>query len=646
MVFTLTVDQDIFTTGTGNDLFLAPIGGIFGFQPTLTPFDTLIDSGKNNALQAFFAGSLLGGPTIVGGLTIQGIQTWQFENAGTTAVLINGGVNVGGPGPSNGGAGNAGTNPGVTTITIINSSAGVAVGGNGFGAPGAGTGLANLVQTVNVANITGGFTKVVVGAGQFTGTDPIALNIANLPAGYSINIGPDSGTTGYQTWNIMANDNGAGATVDTISLGAFTATNAKTINLSDGTGFTGGLTLNANTHSGSGSGNWAKVVTINGASLAGVLTVTGAENGNTGFLAANTTALKSITGGTGGAFFDLSSLTAAAAHALTTVNGGSGLGEVVFNNTVLTTNATIALSNIDVLDDAADTQGGTINMANFPLVTGVTPVLGGLSMAELQFVAADGDNDPSLTSNLLISNGLTNFFVQLNEMAYNGHNVTITAGLANINGGNDTLAVGLSDNGSPASFTVNNYTTVDLLLPTNGGTVFGSGLVPFIDNPVIGTVGAAFNIYDAGGGTPDDPWLGKLLDSSLTNANVGISTVTITAPTPLTINDFGAGRLLLGATNVSTINATSTSHLVMDVAATGGGAATLPFFENPVTAYGITVNGSANGNSLIQGVSGTIALDTAGNALLGAINAELSLQAEFSDRKHLICQNCDGKTLC
>ena len=213
--FTLTVDQDIFTTGTGNDLFLAPIGGIFGFQPTLTPFDTLIDSGKNNALQAFFAGSLLGGPTIVGGLTIQGIQTWQFENAGTTAVLINGGVNVGGPGPSNGGAGNAGTNPGVTTITIINSSAGVAVGGNGFGAPGAGTGLANLVQTVNVANITGGFTKVVVGAGQFTGTDTIALNIANLPAGYSINIGPDSGTTGYQTWNIMVNDNGAGATVDT-----------------------------------------------------------------------------------------------------------------------------------------------------------------------------------------------------------------------------------------------------------------------------------------------------------------------------------------------------------------------------------------------------------------------------------------------
>ena len=111
-----------------------------------------------------------------------------------------------------------------------------------------------------------------------------------------------------------------------------------------------------------------------------------------GLLASDTAALTSIVGGAGNSFYDLSSLTPAAAHAGTWDGGHSTAGnsEIAFNNLVITTAGTITLTNIQILDDVSsigaitvpvlnpdgslgtailenggEAQGGIINMNNF-----------------------------------------------------------------------------------------------------------------------------------------------------------------------------------------------------------------------------------------------------------------------------------------
>jgi hypothetical protein len=83
--FTLTVAQDSFTSGTGNDLYSAPLAGIFGNQPTLTVGDKLVATGLNNELDASFNGS-----STVTGLTIQGIQTLAISQFGGGSVSLQG----------------------------------------------------------------------------------------------------------------------------------------------------------------------------------------------------------------------------------------------------------------------------------------------------------------------------------------------------------------------------------------------------------------------------------------------------------------------------------------------------------------------------------------------------------------------------
>jgi hypothetical protein len=203
--------------------------------------------------------------------------------------------------------------------------------------------------------------------------------------------------------------------------------------------------------------------------------------------------------------------------------------------------------------------------------------------------------------------------------------VTIGAGAGNINGGNDTLKVGLSDVGSPGTFKVQNYTTVDLFIPTNGkntgvdGAWFegaNAGQVTFIDQPFPGVANAVVNIADTGGGVADDFFFGKVLNAALSNADIGVATVSIAGATgPTTINDTGHGRLLIGATDVTNLNAQSTSHLVMDLPATGGGVGSTPFPENSFLNHGITVHGSTGGSDLLQGSSGPLSLPH--NTVLG-----------------------------
>ena len=206
-----------------------------------------------------------------------------------------------------------------------------------------------------------------------------------------------------------------------------------------------------------------------------------------------------------------------------------------------------------------------------------------------------------------------------------------------------------------SAVTIDNYTTADIYLPyesvsgTQNWVVLGSqdpttangnvgGFVdqPVVTVPLIDGTSASVNFYDNtvdNGGSP--PGGADNLVLGVTNfttdlapvsaeayydptGSIGYTTVVMDATSPTAINDYGHGSLEIGATNATTLNAQSTSHLIMDlpgvpqyVGTNGLGAAT-----------GIIVEGSLTGQNLIQGSSGVVVFDTNGhfapaNALTG-----------------------------
>jgi hypothetical protein len=638
--FTLTVGTDSAITGqpfdgTGavvpasNVLINGPLAVLgSGVVPTLTAGDTIELAGSNNSLNAFFNAA-----TTVVALTVEGVQTFSFtQTVGGTVTLLG----VGGPngffGPSTVGGAN-----GLQTINVQNGVAGTlqigTTGGGGIKSLLTGTAAAPAINVED--NASGTSVVVFESASLFAGTPTlfVATNNAATPGGGTLfNVGGDNGTAGYTHWVVQDQD----STTDVIFLGQQGSNAATSLTVTGANGAASGATLMLEATG--GGGQWAGLTKLDGSLVSGELTVTGNEIGAAGLLD-NNNAITSISGGPGGSFFDLTSLGTATADAVK-VNGGSGLGEVAFTNAVMIQGllgAPIALTNIDIVDDASGAPGGTINMANFPLV------LGGLAgTAELQFVSGSGGTSGfALGGNLVISNGPTDFGVQFNEMGFGAsvNSVSITAGLANINGGNDIAKIGMSDVGSPTIFTVNNYTVTDLLLPTNGSTVFGSSAdVLFSDTPAAGATGAAVNISDNGSGTPDALLLGNVDNSLLDVAKVGVATVDIDATTtPITITDNGHGLFVIGGTNVTNLNAQSTSELIMDAPATGGGVnsgfefagatagsagvAGTPFFENPILNYGITVNGATGGADLLQGVSGPLTAGLVNAAFIGGVGS-------------------------
>ena len=635
--FSLTIGTDSAITGqafdgTGavvpasNVIIDGPLAGVSGTQNTLSIGDAIELAGTNNSLNAFFAGS-----TTVNALTVEGVQTFSYTQAtgGSTVQLLG----AGGPTAFFGPATPGGTN-GLQTINVQNGVAGtLQIGTTGAGIKSLLTGTA-AAPAINVENNASGNSVVVFeSAALFTGTPTLFIatnNAASLGGGATFNVGSD-GSGGYTHWVVQDQD----STTDTIKLGQQDQNAATSLTV---TGTNGGASGASVTLAATGNaGEWAGLTTIDGSQVSGTFSVTGNESGALGLLD-NNNALTSITGGSGGSLFDLTSLGTATADAVK-VNGGAGLGEVAFTNAVMTQGllgTPIALTNIDIVDDASGAPGGTINMANFPVVP---VVLGGpTGQLDLQFVSASGATSGfALGGNLVITNGPTDFGVQFNEMGFgaSANSVSITAGVANINGGNDIAKIGMSDVGSPTAFSVSNYTVTDLLLPTNGSTVFGSAGVLFIDTPAASATGAAVNISDNGSGTPDALGLGNV--NSLDVAKVGVATVEINALTPTTITDNGHGLFVIGGTNVTNLNAQSTSELIMDVPATGGGVNSgfvsagatagsagvpgTPFFENPILNYGITVNGATGGADLLQGVSGPLTAGLVNAAYIGGVGS-------------------------
>jgi hypothetical protein len=387
------------------------------------------------------------------------------------------------------------------------------------------------------------------------------------------------------------------------------------------------------------------------------------------------TAGVTITGGSGNSFYDLSSFTATAAHnsSIDGGHGTNGNSEVAFNNGVFTSGLPVTLTHIQVLDDAGTPiffsdgdfdltiQGGIINMANFagllPLNVPYTLLGGGTIPAGfqlLQLLGADGCTDSTLINNLVIQNGFFNFAVNMQDMADIGFfNITIFAGSPPpLVSTADHLIIYVSDGASPEEFgaqppgiynvpvfAVDNYTTVDIWLPfenINGDPHdVGLGTTKFIDQPVVtafpATVTFHDNTADTGGsppGGPDDLFLGEtqtydhLLSSNpflgtfaVETGLIGHATVIVDSslppPLPTTITDLGAGRFEIGATDVFNLLAASTSHLVMDLPATGAFVASGLGTENQLLDHGINVVGSIHGENLLQGSSGPVALDIA-----------------------------------
>jgi len=190
-----------------------------------------------------------------------------------------------------------------------------------------------------------------------------------------------------------------------------------------------------------------------------------------------------------------------------------------------------------------------------------------------------------------------------------------------------------------------NYTNVDFFLPyeslqpshgsgnasskADPGSIYANwvilGSTSFTDTPVVLSYAngafqnATLNFYDnttdTGGsdpGGPSDLALGKTNlvinpgQSALGIDSIGVDTVQVDANAiTTTISDFGKGLFEIGATDATTINAASTSHLIQDI------SATLDYFTaNNLTApQGITVTGSATGQNLEQGTSGMVFAD-------------------------------------
>ncbi len=277
----------------------------------------------------------------------------------------------------------------------------------------------------------------------------------------------------------------------------------------------------------------------------------------------------------------------------------------------------------------------------------------------------------------------------------------------------DTLDLFVSDDGVPLKlagtlngvnvfqtalyvpqFTVDNYTTVDIVMPwesvtetlvTNpvgpvtasvavqdyvilGGALL-AGAPSFLDQPVVTVTNATLNFFDNhadnGGSPPGGPSDLVLGDTNFTDtlvpiatallpAGIGVTSVAIDATTSsnpavasTTINDFGLGSFEIGATNATNLNAQSTSHLVMDLPATLAYVATAPF-GGPAT--GITVNGSLIGQNLLQGTSGTVVLDFNGhnntqlfNAAGGVIGADIA--TVYEDANQALGQGWGNDTL-
>jgi hypothetical protein len=391
-------------------------------------------------------------------VTIQGVQTWNLVDDGFGTVTINGGGTT--------------TSPSITGLTELNFN------GNGGGTLNLGTALLPIDKpgdlangfTLGVSNALGGIghhIDIAFASGVLTGTETITVNafsVGNvadndLDNAYGIaagGTGPQK--QGFLTWDL----NSTGATLGTvndIALGGEDNSTATTLNITDD----GSTTIvYASSASGSKVTDWQNLATINASGTTGELTIIGGETvagtNGAGLLAADTTAINTVVGGSGADVFDLTASTWSVTQvAGVSISGGGNttgqnslfdpndvvpsqdLGTVVeLNSNEINSISTVAAnafanwSGVPTLYDVGSGSGlglvgGLINLADFPGTTTVT------------LANNRSGNFVQQGSDLKVTNapdGLTFNFQDANQQ---GHNFTIFGASGNPAG--DTVTV-------------------------------------------------------------------------------------------------------------------------------------------------------------------------------------------------------------
>ncbi len=379
---------------------------------------------------------------------------------------------------------------------------------------------------------------------------------------------PPSGAVGFQNWVIASTGAAAVGGLNILALGNEGSWNASSLTMTDD----GSNTMLFGSYiSDSLQTDWQNLATIDFTGTSGFVTLTGGEvyavgnstiGGFFGLLTQDTSALTSIKGGTGNSFYDLSSLTLTAAHAATLLQGGTGTkgnSEIAFNNSVIasvsTTNPnglSVAISNVQILDDtgngnptsyngasgslgtgvlgAGTTQGGTINMADFAGTSSATLPTGlqglnqpyalisepnppaslvpyGLPFTLLTTVIADGPNG---TSNDVVPAG----YQLLQLLDADGSTASTLTSALNIYNGPSLFAINMEDmadgNVTPHTITDENPNQFGA---TTGGvwsgqniTIVGESVVPAVQatdhlKVWVSDDGATITNFAAQGGT-------------------------------------------------------------------------------------------------------------------------------------------------
>jgi hypothetical protein len=414
---------------------------------------SIVFTGINNVLNADYTPgvglSSLTSSTFPGsnfdqvGLNIRGVQTWNIQaevpvgSSSSYSTITFTGDAAAGNVISGLQTVNFNDNSGTTSLLIGDNSEPVQEpngGANGF--------------TINVSNAIGtgtNFVDVDIAAQSFTGKDTInvgAYIVGGFPesngsyvipafeTGFSgdpdnydpnwlgfqkdafaissgASAGPN-GSTGFQNWIVTSAGAYTVGTINILALGGEGSTSAQTLTLQNPAGDNSATILYATAASDSLSTDWENLTTITLTGTTGNVVLTGAETDaqaggwtsyGGGLLTSDTSALVTIAGGAGNSFYDLSSLSVAAAtNTKASFDGGHGTGansEIAFSNYVVATaNVTtvpggvtlnpglaVNISHIQVLDDTGglilsngtvtDDQGGTINVLDFAGLQGL-----------------------------------------------------------------------------------------------------------------------------------------------------------------------------------------------------------------------------------------------------------------------------------
>ncbi len=352
--FNFTLTGDAFTTTAQNAnfnaplLFNAPTGTLISsLQTGDSAIDTAPLTGPGLSNGGTFTATL-NGFGVIPLVTLRGIPTH------TVTSLVAGGY--------------SGNITGLTTLTNLNSTAALTIGaaGNGIdsgGVAGTTTTGSTLLGTVNITNVAGGATTILVNTAALAGAaDALAINV----------VGTFGGPGGAQNTVSVKNDTAiAGATDNAYETITINASGATFMALADAT--SGILSTTRINVEGAGAvalfgavaGNFANLTTINAVSQSGGLTITGANTAG-GLLAGNTV-LSSFKGGTGADSLDITSMSAAQVQAFTAGNldGGAGAGRDTLIITSGAATGTVALNNSGFEIIGITGLAGTVDFSKF-----------------------------------------------------------------------------------------------------------------------------------------------------------------------------------------------------------------------------------------------------------------------------------------